>query len=321
MGGYLGDLISSILPQLNDNIEIVICDNSSDDDTSLIVESLAVNHKNISYYLNEENIGADRNYLRVVENARGEYCWLMGADDIIKEGAINTILEEIENYQEDVFLIDRDECDLEMNFRVTREWLDSGKPRTFRFNTADEFIEYFNNCKSLGSLFSYISSIIVKRESWNKADYDETFNNSYYSHVYKIFSMLLNKEDRGLRYVNKALVKTRMGNDSFAKDGIFRRYEIDIDGYKRIGVALFEDKVVRDAFWQVIVNYTPWYRLAKARFTTEDDLRWNRMSKKLVSMGFSLNLLRFVSVIGRMKPMMMILMLTWRLSVKVGLRK
>ena len=42
-------------------------------------------------------MGADYNFLKVVEIANGKYCWLLGSDDIIEDGGIDTVLGEIEN--------------------------------------------------------------------------------------------------------------------------------------------------------------------------------------------------------------------------------
>jgi abequosyltransferase len=53
-------------------------------------------------------MGADLNYLKVVEIARGKYCWFLGSNDILELNVIKIILKEIDkNPQINIFCINR----------------------------------------------------------------------------------------------------------------------------------------------------------------------------------------------------------------------
>lgn len=312
MGKYLAELLACLESQLRDDVEVVICDNGSTDDSEAIVRSFTDRLHNIQYYSNGTNVGPDINFLRVISLANGEYCWLMGADDVVKEHAIRDLVNEIRESRCDVYLCDRDEFDIHMKFKSSRRWLDCNSQREFTFSDKGKFLEYFKNCNSLGSLFSYMSCLIVRRSSWEAAPYDRDFENSYYSHVYKVFSLLATVGGARLKYLNRPLVDCRTGNDSFALDGAFRRYAIDIDGYYRLGQALFADCSVRRAFWGVLVDYTPWYRLAKARHAVRDSSEWKQLCHKLTGLGFSVGMIRFAGIVGSIGPLMQLLLLTWQ---------
>ena len=90
--------LKSILSQVKDtDVNIVISDNSRNDETKEMVNSFQGEYKYIRYYKNEENIGIDRNMLKVLDLCDSKYCLMMGDDDIFMEDAFNNIIKFIEN--------------------------------------------------------------------------------------------------------------------------------------------------------------------------------------------------------------------------------
>jgi abequosyltransferase len=60
-------------------------------------------------------MGADLNYLKVVEIARGKYCWFLGSNDILELNVIKIILKEIDkNPQINIFCINRNRYDINL---------------------------------------------------------------------------------------------------------------------------------------------------------------------------------------------------------------
>jgi len=94
---FLAETLKSILAQAGPDIEIVISDNASTDGTEAIVADFKKNYSAVQYARNESNLGYDRNLLRAIGLARGEYIWLFGSDDLLKEGAIEAVREKILN--------------------------------------------------------------------------------------------------------------------------------------------------------------------------------------------------------------------------------
>jgi glycosyltransferase involved in cell wall biosynthesis len=100
-GKLLNDLLGCLSKELKgkgDSVDIVICDNCSDDNTPEVVKSFQKT-LNLKYFRNERNIGIAANILKVPSLATGEYCWIIGDDDLLIPGSIGTVLEILNNDQ------------------------------------------------------------------------------------------------------------------------------------------------------------------------------------------------------------------------------
>ena len=71
---FLSEALDSVIQQATDEVEIVISDNASNDGTAEMVTEYQGKFPRITYYRQPENLGFDRNMLRAVDLARGEYC-------------------------------------------------------------------------------------------------------------------------------------------------------------------------------------------------------------------------------------------------------
>lgn len=80
---FLKQAISSALEQTYSNIEIVVVDNCSDDDTFEILKPIIQSEDRIKLYRNDTNIGPVRNWLKGVELSSGKFCKLLFSDDLI----------------------------------------------------------------------------------------------------------------------------------------------------------------------------------------------------------------------------------------------
>lgn len=83
---YLRVAIDCILNQTFDDWELIICDNASTDGTEAICREYAAREPRVRYYRLEANIGAARNYCRVLELARAPYFKWIAADDYVGPG-------------------------------------------------------------------------------------------------------------------------------------------------------------------------------------------------------------------------------------------
>ncbi|MDW5549187.1 glycosyltransferase family 2 protein [Methanosarcina sp.] len=89
---YIKEAVLSALNQTYENIEIVIVDNKSTENTWSIVKDLAKKDKRIKIFQNETNIGPVKNWKRCIDEATGEYGKILWSDDLIAPSFIeNTI--------------------------------------------------------------------------------------------------------------------------------------------------------------------------------------------------------------------------------------
>jgi glycosyltransferase involved in cell wall biosynthesis len=89
---FLKELLPSVLGQIDmGGVELVVSDNASTDGTGDYLRTL--NHPCLRWWTNDSNIGGDRNFLKCVSEARGEYVWLFGDDDIMPNDAVGRVVE------------------------------------------------------------------------------------------------------------------------------------------------------------------------------------------------------------------------------------
>ncbi len=79
---YLRQCIDSILAQTYPNIEIVVADDCSTDDSTDIIRDYSARHSNVTPIFNEINLGVAANRHNAVTQASGEYITTLDSDDI-----------------------------------------------------------------------------------------------------------------------------------------------------------------------------------------------------------------------------------------------
>jgi glycosyltransferase involved in cell wall biosynthesis len=80
---YLTICVHSILAQDYDNLDIVIVDDASSDDTPAVARQLCAEDSRVSYFRHEVNVGPVNNWNTCLEKATGELVWLISADDVL----------------------------------------------------------------------------------------------------------------------------------------------------------------------------------------------------------------------------------------------
>ena len=59
---YLEAQLASIASQTYNDVEVIICDDKSTDETVNIVKEFAKNNTKVSYHINEVNVGVNKNF-------------------------------------------------------------------------------------------------------------------------------------------------------------------------------------------------------------------------------------------------------------------
>lgn len=95
---HLRPTLDSVLGQLSNRVDFLICDDGSTDETPRILETLVRDRADVRVELFPENQGMDRHFIRAVSLAKGTFIWVLGQDDLLKPGAVAKALELIEKY-------------------------------------------------------------------------------------------------------------------------------------------------------------------------------------------------------------------------------
>lgn len=98
---FLNESLKRLSVQISEidaaDVEIFISDNASTDSTQQIVEKYINDGVPISYQKNAENVGAARNFIQCILWSKGQYIWLLGDDDFLKDNALKIIINILKN--------------------------------------------------------------------------------------------------------------------------------------------------------------------------------------------------------------------------------
>jgi glycosyltransferase involved in cell wall biosynthesis len=100
---YLDKSIAALVSQVEfktDNVELIISDNASDDNTESVVKKYQEQYKNIYYNRNDTNLKW-KNFPIVIEKAHGLFRKLLNDTIILRDGTVREILELIKMNIED----------------------------------------------------------------------------------------------------------------------------------------------------------------------------------------------------------------------------
>jgi glycosyltransferase involved in cell wall biosynthesis len=90
---FLDRCLQAIVKQTYDNLDILVVDNQSTDDTAAVLAAWTIRDPRIRVVTNETNIGLVPNRNRCIDLARGEWIKFMDVDDVLAASAIERLLQ------------------------------------------------------------------------------------------------------------------------------------------------------------------------------------------------------------------------------------
>ena len=238
-GAFIGATLDSIITQATNDVEIVIVDGASTDNTTEVIQQYQKMFPRLNYQRREKRGGIDRDMAISVELARGEFCWLFGGDDIMMPGTLPRILDML-SPGTDLFLCETILCDFSLHPIEKHNLFKISTERTFDLGNKAERSYYFETALNTAAFFSFCGSLIFKKSVWDSVKINESFVGSCWAHVARFFEII----PRGLKvtYLPEPCLYKRGGNDSFNDKGIVRRLQLAIDGYSKLADAFFGKK-------------------------------------------------------------------------------
>lgn len=217
---------------LSNDLQVIIVDGHSIDDTEEMVESFKINC-DLKYFRRQTNEGIDKDIIKAVELSDAEYCWLFSDDDRIAEGALSYLLGVLKK-EKDLTgcFINRLSYDFKLEKKVAEASQWPGKV----FTGNQLFVEKSECIKTIGMDFGFLSSQLISTARWKKAlgneDYGELYK-SCYMFIHIIFKMM--NENFKWLYIHRPLFMQRTGNDSFlSRVGVIDRQMIEHNGFENI---------------------------------------------------------------------------------------
>ena len=274
-GRFIGETLDSILPQAPGEVEILVVDGASTDNTEEVVRSRQKRFPPLRYERLEKKGGIDRDMAKSVGLARGEYVWLFSADDWMADGALKRVLEEI-RLGLDLYLCGFTLCDFEMHPQKPHPILDAPDGSVYDLGDPRDRRNFFERGMTTTAFFSFMSSLVIRKEKWDSAKMDDAFMGSCWDHVARMFRLI----PGGLRvkYLSGTYLLKRGDNDSFSGRGIARRVGIAIEGYHRLADTFFgAESVEARHIRQVLKNEYPLLNLLYIKSKTSESRRPDEM--------------------------------------------
>lgn len=198
---FIADTLHSIVEQLTPEVEMVVVDGASPDDTPEVVARIAERCPALRYYRENENSGADGDYDKAVGYAKGEYCWLMTDDDVLIHGAVRRVLEALDG-RPNLVVVNAEVRNVNLTVNLESPRLDVLTNVAFDANEAEKFFIRTTN------YLSFIGGVVIRRDAWlarNRASY----YGSLFIHVGVIFQSpaMVN-----IKVIAQPLIAIRNGN-------------------------------------------------------------------------------------------------------------
>ena len=150
---YLRQALESAVRQTYKNIEIIVANNCSTDDTEMVVNDF--NDRRIKYFRHNENIGSNNNQNFCLEQANGLFSLLLYDDDLIDNDFVEVCIDAMNgNHSIGLVVTGAREIDAEGN--ITSQCPNPGK----ELSTGEFFLNWF-----AGKIPLYSCNVLMNTKS------------------------------------------------------------------------------------------------------------------------------------------------------------
>lgn len=176
---FIGETLDSIVGQLSADVELVVLDGASPDNTTAEVASRAAVHPGVRYVREETNSGVDRDYDKAVLHACGRYCWLMTDDDLLLPGAVERILAALADGPQ-LLVVNAEVRSIDFEILLQDRLLELDADRDYGPGDAQAFFE------DVAAHLKFIGAVVVARDTWLQRAREPYFG-TLFVHVGVIF--------------------------------------------------------------------------------------------------------------------------------------
>ena len=244
---FIGETLDSIICQLSDEVEIVVVDGASTDNTQTVMALYADKCPGLRYIRLPQKGGVDQDFCKAVEYANGEYCWLFPDDDLFKPGAVQRILQELRN-KHTLVIVNANVMNCDFSIQFQSSMLDNTEDEIYQ---PGELEALFNR---IVPTISFIGCVVIKRDTWLQREHRRYFDTEFI-HVGVIFQDHL---PGTACLIAQPYISIRYGNAQWRS----RSFEIWMQKWPHLiwSFALISDETKRKR-----VNPEPWRRLKTLR--------------------------------------------------------
>lgn len=202
--------LQSIQQQMNERlyeeVELLVSDNCSPDNTEEIVRKYQSQGVKIRYVKNKENIGGNNNFLQCMHLAIGKYILLLSDDDILAQASIPFIVETLKK---------KDWGVMHLSHHVAE-------------GEVVEFKDYEQFIKRTSYMFTLISVNIFRKDAVDKVNFDK-YKGSYLNQVPVFITSAMSCQDNVV--INRPLFQYGVAENA---GGTYPYFEVFVRDYLNI---------------------------------------------------------------------------------------
>jgi len=176
---FISETLDSIVEQLEPGVEIVVVDGASPDNTPEVMARYVSRSSQVRYYREPQNSGVDRDYDKAVGYATGEFCWLMTDDDLLRPGAVASVLKVLSE-ETDLVVVNAEVKNEDLSRELQAGLLESSSNKVYGAAERERFFSEVATC------LSFIGCVVIRRSSWLGRD-RSSYYDSLFVHVGVIF--------------------------------------------------------------------------------------------------------------------------------------
>lgn len=270
---FLRAMLDSIVEQTYTNIEVIISDNASSDNTIAIAQEYC-NKYAWELYQNEVNIGAGANFNKLIELASGDYIAIYHADDVYQPTIVEESIELFTRHNS-IGLVSTLGYEINENDEITSEYRLS---KTFDKKDEYKFDDIFTAILKQEGLFLITSSVMVKKEAYNKCG--TFYLNERYASAgdYEMWFRILQKYN--IAIIDEPLIRYRIHGAQGSQVEIRQNFKLpdSLNVY-------YDYMTVDKNKYLSLYNYT-YYRLVRVLAIKYNNIRSFNESNKMINLIF-----------------------------------
>lgn len=232
-------IFKQMTPELLDEVELLISDNNSQDETPKLVADYIDKGFIFRYVRNETNIGASKNFLQCMKMAKGKYILLLGDDDILLPDAIDTLVRALKkNDWGCVYLI-----------------VDASNGEIVNYTDRESFF------RRVSYMITYISGMLFRKEAVELVENKEKYIETHLFQIPFYIQSALLKNNNGI--INKQILNYGLAANT---NGGYNFFQVFVMNYLEIWTEFLNKKKISQLTFKYLkkdmyISYIRYYVL------------------------------------------------------------